>query len=113
MESAQQKILFVGALSIVFMLLFPPWDYFDPDTSGRTSAGYHFFLTPLEPKSAAEVFGQTRYAHLTRVRLNTIRFILQLLIAFPIWLGLGVVLESHRTAISMTAGILFLLVGAL
>lgn len=112
MESAQRTILRIGALLIVLMLLFPPWDYFDPDTSGRTSAGYHFFLTPPEPKSAAEVFVRTRYPHLTRVRLNDIRFILQLLIAFPVWLGLALVLESHRTAISMIAGILFLLAGA-
>src|SRR6267154_982787 len=53
---------------VALIFLFPPWDYFDPDTSGRTSAGYHFFLTPPESKSATEIFGQPRYPHMTRVR---------------------------------------------
>ena len=112
MRSAQGKVLLSGAILVALIFLFPPWDYFDPDTSGRTSAGYHFFLTPPEPKSATEIFGQARFPHMTRVRLSTIRFILQLLIAFPTWLGLALVLEGHRTAISMIAGILFLLAGA-
>ena len=50
---------------------------------------------------------------MTRVRLDAFRFILQLLIAIPIWLGLAFVLESRRTVVSMIAGILFLLAGAL
>ena len=113
MRSAQGKVLLFGAILVALIFLFPPWDYFDPDASGRASAGYHFLLTPPEPKSATEIFAQPRYPHMTRVRLSTIRFILQLLIAVPTWLGLAFVLESRRTVVSMIAGILFLLAGAL
>src|SRR6267154_2498359 len=95
MRSAQGKVLLFGAILVALIFLFPPWDYFDPDTSGRASAGYHFLLTPPEPKSATEIFAQPRYPHMTRVRLSTIRFILQLLIAVPTWLGLAFVLESR------------------
>jgi hypothetical protein len=113
MNSRQKKVLFIGGGLVALMLLFPPWDYFDSDTSARRPAGYHFFLTPPEPKSAKEIFGPPRFPHMTRVRINTIRFILQLSITIPAWLGLAFLLESHRTVISLAVGIVFLIASAL
>src|SRR5882672_376031 len=101
-NSRQRKVLIIGGVLVSLMLLFPPWDYFDSDTSARRPAGYHFFLIPPESKSAREIFGPPRFPHMTRVRVNTIRFILQLSITIPVWLGLAFLLESHHTRISIT-----------
>src|SRR6266851_56894 len=113
MNSKQKWILWIGLTLTALMLLFPPWDYFDSDTSARRPAGYHFFLTPPEPKSANEIFGPPRFPHMTSVRINTIRFILQFSITIPAWLGLAFLLESHATLISISVGIVFLLTSAL
>jgi hypothetical protein len=52
MNSRQQVVLALGAALVALMLLFPPWDNFDPDSSGRSPAGYHFFLKPPKPRTA-------------------------------------------------------------
>jgi hypothetical protein len=49
------------------------WDYFDSDTSGRRPAGFHFFLTPPQPKSVKEVFGYVRFPHMAHVRRNDVQ----------------------------------------
>ena len=90
------------------MLLFPPWDYFDPDTSARRPAGYHFLLRPPEPRPAKEVFGPPRYPHMVRVRKNDIRLIVQLLITVPTALGLALLFRSKRSLTNIFLGILFL-----
>ena len=58
----QKRILIVGLILTAVTLLFPPWDYFDPDPSGRESAGYHFFLMPPAPRPAVEVFRDVRFS---------------------------------------------------
>jgi len=110
MYSRQKTVLLLGAVLVALVLLFPPWDHFDNDTSGRQSAGYHFFLTPPQPKPVQEVFGNARFPHMTSIRLNDVRFILQLLIAIPSWLGLLFVLEIRRTKIGVVLGVILLLV---
>ena len=109
-NSRQNKVLIAGAGLVALMLLFPPWDHFDRDTSGRQSSGYHFFLTPPQPKPAQEVFGNARFPHMTSIRLNDLRFILQLLITIPGWLGLLFLLEIRRTKIGVVLGVILLLV---
>ncbi|SRR5712692_5877869 len=111
MNSRQTKVLIGGAALVALMLLFPPWDYFDPDTSGRSSAGYHFFLAPPDSKKATFRY-QVRFPDLVRVRKNDIRLILQLLITIPTIVGLVLMFRGKRSVISTILGILFLLCAA-
>jgi hypothetical protein len=100
-------MLIAGAALVALMLLFPPWDHFDRDSSGRQSAGYHFFLTPPQPKPAQEIFGNARFPHMTSIRLNDVRLILQLFITIPGWLGLLFLRESRRTKSVLSWGLFF------
>ncbi len=113
MRSKAKRVLLVGAGFVALMLLFPPWDYFDNDTSGRVSAGYHFFLTPPEPKSAKEVFGPPRYPHMVRVFVDDFRLIIQLLITIPTTVGLAMMFRRKRSILSTILRVLFLLCAAL
>ena len=94
---------------MALMLLFPPWDYFDSDTSGRQPAGYHLFLMPPEPRPVKDVFGPPRYPHMTKVRVDDFRLTLQLLITVPTVAGLAILFRSKRSVILALLGILFLL----
>jgi hypothetical protein len=107
MNSRQKKVLLIGGALVTLMLLFPPWDYFDPDTSGRRPAGYHFFLTPPEPRPAKEIFLQARFPHMLHVRLNDFRLVIQLSITIPIFLGLTAFSKTKRSKISIGAAIIF------
>ena len=97
---------------VALMLLFPPWDYFDSDTSGRRSAGYHFFLLPPEPRPVKDVFGPPRYPHMTKIRVDDLRLTLQLLITAPTVAGLATLFRGKRSIILTLLGILFLLFAA-
>ena len=111
MNSKQKKVLLVGSLLVVLMILFPPWVYFDNDSSSRSSAGYHFILTPPTLKTPQEMFGvaRMRVPNTVRVQLDDIRLIIQLLVTIPIILGLVPLFSSNRTFLKM--GIGFLLIG--
>ena len=93
------------------MLLFPPWEYFDPDSSGRIDAGYHFFLTPPVPQTE-RLKDLVRFPDIVRVRRNKIRLILQLLITIPTVVGLLFLFEPKRYLITVAVGILSLLIPA-
>jgi hypothetical protein len=95
---------------VALMLLFPPWDYVDPDTSARSSAGYHFVLTPPQPRPAKEVFGPPRFPHQVHVQSSTLRLIVQLLIVIPSTIGLAFLLEPRRYVITTLVGVGFLLI---
>ena len=46
----------VGALGLWGLSeLFPPWEYFDGNTSASRRAGYHFYKSPPPGKSPAEM----------------------------------------------------------
>src|SRR6266404_8349871 len=107
MNSRQKKVLVAGAALVALMLLFPPWDYFDPDSSGKSRAGYHFFLTPPNPKTAIFSY-KVRFPDLIRVRLNKLRLLIQLLITIPTTIGLALLLGSKRSVITIILGILCL-----
>src|SRR5947209_4150820 len=106
MNSRQKSVLIVAGALVALMLLFPPWDYFDPDTSGRRSAGYHFFLTPPDPRPARELFPQPRFPHMLHVLVNDFRFILQLAIAIPTVLGLTAAFHSRRSGVTTALAII-------
>jgi hypothetical protein len=113
MKSKAKAVLLIGAALVALMLLFPPWNYFDNDTSGRLSAGYHFFLTPPEPRPVEEVFGEPpRFPHMASVLVNDFRLIIQLMIAIPTAVGLAFMFRGQRSRISTILGILFLLCAA-
>jgi hypothetical protein len=111
MNSKQKEVLLVGTLLVLLMILFPPWGYFDIDSSGKSSAGYHFILTPPPLKSPQEMFGvsQMHVPNTMRVRIDDVRLIVQLLVTVPITLGLVPLLSNRCTFIKM--GIGFLLIG--
>src|SRR5947208_14433014 len=95
MNSKQKKVLIIGAVVVLLMLLFPPWDYFDPDSSARIDAGYHFFLTPPVPKPAI-LRNVVRFPDIVRTEKNYFRLILQLLITVPTIIGLAFLFHSKR-----------------
>jgi hypothetical protein len=110
MHSKQAQVLVAGTALIALMLLFPSWDYVDPDTSARSSAGHHFVLTPPKPRPAQEIFGPPRFPHNVKVQLNKLDLIIQLLIVIPTTLGLAFLLAARRYVITTILGIAFLLV---
>src|SRR5260221_14715718 len=107
MNSRQRSVLIAGAALVALMLLFPPWDYFDPDSSAKSRAGYHFFLTPPSPKTATFSY-KVRFPDIVRVRLDDLRLLIQLLITIPTTIGLVLLLGSKRSWITITLGILCL-----
>jgi hypothetical protein len=108
MKSKSVKILTVGTVLVILMLLFPPWNYFDPDTSGKRSAGYGFILTPPERRPAGEVFPHPRFPHNVYVRLNDVRLILQLAMVVPAILGFALAFRAKRSWLTIgVATILF------
>ena len=108
MNSRPKWVLLVGGMLVALMLLFPPWVYFDPDYSGRSPAGYHFFLTPPAPQRAT--FGYpVRFPEIVRVMTNDLRLMLQLLITIPTTLGLALLLRRKHSVITISIGIISLL----
>src|SRR6266404_5751638 len=111
MNSRQKKVLVIGGSLIALMLLFPPWEYFDPDSSGRFDAGYHFFLKPPVPQKG-RLKDVVRFPEIVRVKSNDVRLILQLLIAIPTIVGLMFLFEPKRHRLAVAFGILCLLIPA-
>jgi hypothetical protein len=108
MNSDQKKVLLAGGILVVLMILFPPWEYFDGDSSRRSPAGYHFLLIPPALKSPQEMFGvpQMRIPNTVRARVDLLRLIFQLLVTIPIAAGLVPLLSDRHTAIKTVFGVL-------
>lgn len=116
----QRRIALIGVGVILLILLFPPWSYFDDNTSNQASAGYHFFLNRPKVTTYEKMFGMPDDDHLTtrfvRVRFNFFRFITQLV--FAVFLTIGLVLRlggarawSYRLFVTVAscAAVLFVL----
>ncbi|MEK6286431.1 MAG: hypothetical protein AABO57_11870 [Acidobacteriota bacterium] len=106
-----------GLILSALMVLFPPWLYYDGNTSNQRSAGYHFLFSPPHIKTYDEMFGfdddmPTQYV---RVRLNVIRLITQLLTLAFLVMGLDLKLQRDSPGLSGcllaqgTCGILLLI----
>lgn len=110
MNSEQNKILLMGGLIVALMVLFPPWVYFDNDSSRRSPAGYHFILTPPPLKSPLEMFGtpKIRFPTLLRVYVDWYRLIAQLLVTIPFVAGLVLLLAGHRSVAKTIIGVLLI-----
>jgi hypothetical protein len=111
MNSRQKKVLLIGGALVALTLLFPPWEYFDPDSSGRSDAGYHFFLTPPGPQTSNFKYG-VRFPEHVRTMRNSVRLILELVVTIPTVVGLALLLRSKRSVLTIALGILCLLVPA-
>jgi len=113
MNTKQKKVLLVGGILIVLMILFPPWDYFDNDSSSRSPAGYHFLLTRPTLKSTQEMFGvpKLRTPGQVRVEVDLVRLIFQLTVTIPIVAGLLPLLTDRRTIIKTGFGVLLISCG--
>ena len=109
MISRSKKVLLIGAVTVALMLLFPPWDYFDNDSSGRGFAGHHFFLSPPRLKSSKEMFGhEVRFPEIVRVLVDDVRLVMELIITVPTFLGLTLLLRTKRSVLGTALGILLI-----
>jgi hypothetical protein len=119
-NETQRRIALTGFAIVVLIVLFPPWSYFDSNTSNQASAGYRFLFSPPTISTYEEMFAvqadEVFTTRSVRVRLNTIRLIAQLV--FAIFLTIGLLLRlreptswSHGLylAVAFLAGVLFVL----
>jgi len=105
-----QKTVIVVAIGLISLtLLFPPWECFDPMTSGRTPCGYHFFGKPPQPSISGFRY-KVLVPEMVRVRKNNLRLILQLAVTIPLACGLILLLDQHRRLFGLILGIGFLVV---
>ena len=113
MNSDQQKVLLTGCVLVALMILFPPWEYFDNDSSGRSSAGYHFILMRPALKSPMEMFGveRLRIPNQVSVEVDVFRLAFQLLVTIPIAAGLAQLFADRLTAVKTVFGLLLIGVG--
>lgn len=99
-----RRNLWLTAISIAaLMVAFPPWLYFDGNTSNQRSAGYHFLLSRPPVKSYQEMFGSVSddmSTEFVRVRLNVIRLITQFLTILFLVMGIDLKLTENSSAMS-------------
>jgi hypothetical protein len=88
-----QAILLVVVAVIALMILFPPWIYFDGNTSNQRSAGYHFLFSPPHVTTYEEMFGiagdEVFTIRAVRIYINKMRLVVQILIV--IFFGTGLI----------------------
>jgi len=112
MNCKQKTVLIVGLVLAVLMLLFPPWNYFDPDMSAHPKAGYHFILAPPSLANAQSAFRyKVRFPDGIRREIDDILLISQFSIIIPAISGL-MLLFGKRRWISVIPGILALIAAA-
>ena len=99
MNSRQKKVLLVGAALVALMLLFPPWDYFDSDSSMRKLDGYHLLFAPPSRENIKAIFApdQVRYPESVRIEVDRVRLSVQCLSATTFVLGLFLALGTTRS----------------
>jgi hypothetical protein len=109
-NSDQEKVLLLGGVLVVLMILFPPWEYFDSDSSSRSSAGYHFLLMRPALKSPQEMFGvpKLRVPDHVHIQVDIFRLLFQLLVTIPIAAGLVPLLSDRPTIIKTVFGVLLI-----
>jgi hypothetical protein len=102
LNKRQKQILLLGIALIVLSELFPHWVYFDAMTSGKRSAGYHFFTNKPEIKSRDEmlkIFPVTRedydFMQSLEVKPDRLRILLQRLLLSVFTLGLVILFKNN------------------
>jgi hypothetical protein len=99
----RRNVWLTATVILVLTVLFPPWLYFDGNTSNQASAGYHFFRSPPPVKSYEEMFGfagDDMPLRAVSVRLNIIRLITQVLTLAFLVMGLDVKLHGDGSWLS-------------
>jgi hypothetical protein len=99
MNSRQKNVLLSGAALVVLMIIFPPWEYFDGDSSMKVHDGYHFILTRLPHENIASVFAPNvvRYPAVVQIRIDNLRLIIQSLSVVAGISGLLIMLGGRRS----------------
>ena len=103
MDRRRRNVWLTGAILSALMVLFPPWPYFDGNTSNQRSAGYHFFHSPPPVKSYEEMFGfpaDDMPIQFVSVRLNVIRLIAQFLSLSFLVMGFDLKLQGESPGLS-------------
>ena len=91
---------------MAIMIVFPPWLYYDGNTSNQRSAGYHLLFCPPGLKSYEEMFGfaaDDMPTQFVRVKLNVFRLITQVLSVFFLFGGVDLKLQYDRAWVLVTA----------
>lgn len=108
LSKKQKLVLLFGMALFVLSALFPPWVYFDSDSSGHRHAGYHFFMNKPGLKSREEMLelypgavydphsiaGEDFRQHI-RVEKDFVTIILQILFLFFFTAGLLIVFKNN------------------
>jgi hypothetical protein len=105
----RRNVWLTGIVIVMLMVVFPPWFYFDANTSNQRSAGYHFLLSPPPLKNYEEMFGfvyDDMPPQFVSVHLNRLRLITQLLTVAFLTIGLGLRLRGNS---SLSSGCLMAL----
>src|SRR5260370_2203243 len=99
MNSRQKKVLLVGAALVVLMFLFPPWDYFNSDSSMHKLDGYHLLFAPPSRENIKAIFApdKVRYPESVRIEVDRVRLSVQCLSATTFVLGLFLALGTTRS----------------
>ncbi len=99
MNSRQKRVLIVGVSLFALMLLFPPWEYFDTDSSMRKHDGYHFLFAPPSRENIKAIFApdRVRYAQSVRIEVDRIRLSAQCFSVITFLLGLVFALRTGRS----------------
>jgi hypothetical protein len=113
--NSRQKVLVSGSSLVALMLLFPPWEYFDGDSSMRKHDGYHFLLAPPSRDNIKKVFApdNIRYPQVVRIQVDQIRLAIQVLSTVFAALGLILALRSKRRVVTIAFGIMLLVISSL
>lgn len=114
MNSKQRTLLFASILLFVGMILFPPWTYFDGNTSNQGAAGYHFVHSPPSLSTPEEMFGipsSEMSTEFVRVKLNGLRLIGQEFVLVFLTAGLYKMMKGRESLLAISEGIGPLIVG--
>jgi hypothetical protein len=91
---------------MAIIIVFPPWLYYDGNTSNQRSAGYHFLFCAPGLKSYEEMFGFSAHdtpTQVVAVKPNIIRLIVQILSVFFLFGGIDLKLQYDRAWVLVTA----------
>ncbi|HEU4391405.1 MAG TPA: hypothetical protein VFV34_26635 [Blastocatellia bacterium] len=106
MNERQRNALLLAVALLVVMVLFPPWLYYDGNTSNQAFGGYHSIFTPPSVTTYLQMFGladdEIYTTRFVRVQLNGVRLTVQVLtVAF---FTVGLMLSFRRRRLGSPSG---------
>jgi hypothetical protein len=102
--------MFIGGALVALMLLFPPWEYFDGDSSMRKHDGCHFPFAPPSRDNIRKVFAPDyiRYPQAVRIQVDQVRLLIQVLSTVFATFGLMLALRTGRPIVAFGTMLLFI-----